>query len=206
MVMIQLTDKQREAISEAIRHAEMNTSAEIVCVVARMSSDYAALPYMWAALLALAVPWPLVAFTGLAVQTILAIQLATFALGFAFLSLDRIRLALAPRAMRRAHAHRAALEQFVTRGLSQTRGRSGVLIFVSLAERYVRVIADEAVNAHIARAEWQEVVDVLISEVRNGRLAEGMVAAIQRCGALLAERLPDDGSQQNELPDRIYLI
>jgi putative membrane protein len=203
--MIELTREEQAALAEMIRHAETRTRAEIVCVVARVSSDYAALPYMWASFLALAVPWPLIVFTRLSVQAIFAIQLACFVFGFAFLSLERLRMALAPRALRRAQVHRAAAEQFLTRGVTRTSGRSGVLVYVSLAERMMRIMADEAVNACISRPEWQSIVDASVAELREERLSKGLVTAIERCGALLAERLPDDGSQRNELPDRVYL-
>src|SRR5436189_157268 len=77
------------------------------------------------------------------------------------LSWSSLRLALVPRAVRRARAHRAAMEQFFARGLSLTKNRAGVLIFVALAERYVRIIADEGVASKVRDREWQMAVDAL---------------------------------------------
>jgi putative membrane protein len=204
--MIEWTQEERARVQEAIRRAETRTRAEIVCVVAQASSDYAALPHMWASFVALAVPWPLIVFTHLSVQAIFSIQLAAFVFSFALLSLQPLRLALVPRAFRRAQVHRAAAEQFVTRGIMRTSGRSGVLIYVSLGERSLRVLADEAVNDVVSKQEWQALVAATIADLREARLAQGLVTAIDRCGDLLAERLPDDGSPRNELPDRVYLV
>jgi putative membrane protein len=116
-----------------------------------------------------------------------------------------LRLLLVPRAVRRARAHRAALEQFVVRRVAHTRQRTGVLIFVSLAERYARIIADDGIAEKVQGAEWQAAIDALIGHMREGRIAQGFVAAIERCGAVLAAHAPPDGSP-NQLPDRLYLM
>ncbi len=108
-------------------------------------------------------------------------------------------------AVQRARAHRAALEQFVVRGISRTKNRTGVLIFVSLAEHYARIIADEGIAAKVHNAEWQAAIDALTAHMRDGRIAAGFTAAIERCGAVLAAHAPPDGSA-NELPDRLYVM
>ena len=193
-------------IATAIRAAEEKTSGEIVCVLARASSDYAALPALWAALIALSVPWPLIAFTQLPVQWIYVAQLVVFMLALLLLSIGSVRVMLAPRGVQRAHAHRAAMEQFAIRGITRTKGRTGVMIFVSLAERYAHVCADDAIDSKVKQAEWQAVVNALISEVKEGRLADGFIAAIERCGNILAPHFPRSANDQNELPDRIFII
>lgn len=120
-------------------------------------------------------------------------------------SLMPLRLGLVHSAVKRGRAHRAALEQFVVRGITRTRNRTGVLIFVSLAERYARIIADEGIAAKVHNAEWQGAVDALTAHMRDGRVALGFIAAIERCGAVLAAHAPPDGSP-NELPDRLYVM
>ena len=80
-----------------------------------------------------------------------------------------------------------------------------MLIFVSLAEHYARIVADEGVAQRVHASEWQAAIDALTMQVRDGHLAAGLIAAIGRCGAVLAEHAPPDGSA-NELPDRLYVI
>jgi putative membrane protein len=116
-----------------------------------------------------------------------------------------LRLLLVPRAVRRARAHRAALEQFVVRRVAHTKQRTGVLIFVSLAERYARIIADDGIAEKVQGAEWQAAINALTGHMREGRIARGFVAAIERCGAVLAAHAPPDGSP-NQLPDRLYVM
>jgi len=200
-----LSKEDHEAIAAAIHRAEQRTCGQIVCVLARASSNYTYIPILWATALALLVPWPLIVFTGWSVQRIFAVQLAVFIVAALALSLRPLRMALVPRSVRRARAHHAALEQFVVRRVAHTRNRSGVLIFVSLAERYARVIADEGVAHKVSQADWQTAVDVLVGHFREGRIAAGLIAAIERCGALLAAHAPPDGSP-NALPDRLYVM
>jgi len=201
-----LSDGERERISEAIRATEARTSGEIVCVLARSSADATALPIFIAAVVSLALPWGLVAFTALAVREILLLQATAFLVLAMLLCLPAARIALMPRAARRAAAYRAAAEQFVVRGIARKKDRAGILIFVSLAERYARIIANEGIAARVAQPEWQGAVDALIAHMRDGRISDGFVAAIERCGAVLATHFPSDRAKRAELPDRIYLI
>jgi len=202
---MQFTREDHEAISAAIHDAEKRTCGQIVCVLAHSSSDYAHVPIAWASVLALAVPWPLIYFTQWSVQRIFLLQLLVFIVAGLSFSWTPLRLVLVPRAIKRARAHRAALEQFVVRGISRTKNRTGVLIFVSLAERYARIIADEGIAAKVHAAEWQAAIDALTAHMRDGRIAAGFTAAIERCGAVLAAHAPPDGSP-NELPDRLYVM
>src|ERR1700728_4160985 len=152
---MELTQRDHEAVAAAIGAAEAKTGGQIVCVLAHASSDYAYVPILWASVLALLAPWPMIYFTGWSVQQIYFLQLLIFIVCGLVLSWPQLRFALVPRAVRRARAHRAALEQFVLRRVAHTRNRSGVLIFVSLAERYARIVADDAVAEKVNTAEWQ---------------------------------------------------
>ena len=80
-----------------------------------------------------------------------------------------------------------------------------MLIFVSMAERYARIIADQGIAEKVQRSEWQAAIDDLVSHMRAGRIAAGFTAAIERCGDVLAAHVPPDGSP-NELSDRLYVI
>jgi putative membrane protein len=201
-----ISKQDRERISTAIRAAEAKTSGEIVCVLAQSSSDATALPVLVAAVVALALPWLLVAVTAMSVHRILLLQIVVFLSLAVVLCQPRLRIALVPRAARRAVAHRAAMEQFHIRGIAHKEDRTGVLIFVSLAERYARIIADEGIAARMPQSEWQGAVDALIAHMRDGRIADGFITAIEVCGKLLETNFPRIETSRDQLPDRIYLI
>jgi putative membrane protein len=80
-----------------------------------------------------------------------------------------------------------------------------VLIFVSLAEHYAHIIVDDGIAQKVHNAEWQAAIDALTVHMRDGRIAAGFIAAIERCGAVLAAHAPPDGSP-NALPDRLYVM
>ena len=82
---MEFTKEDHEVVSAAIREAEKRTCGQIVCVLAHSSSDYAYVPILWASVLALFVPWPLIDFTQWSVQRIFLLQLMVFvAAGFLF--------------------------------------------------------------------------------------------------------------------------
>jgi putative membrane protein len=202
---MRFTKADHDAVSAAIREAERRTCGQLVCVLAHSSSAYVHIPILWASVLALITPWPLIVFTQWSVERIFMTQLAVFIVAGLAVSFMPLRLALVPKAVKRARAHRAALEQFMLRGITRTKNRSGVLIFVSLAEHYARIIADEGIAAKVGNAEWQLAIDALTAHMRDGRIAAGFTAAIERCATVLAAHAPPDGSP-NELPDRLYVI
>jgi putative membrane protein len=200
-----LSFEDQRRIGAAIKAVEAKTSGEIVCVVARAASDYMTYAIAWSALAALAAPWFLIAFTQLSTQRIFLVQVLVFSALFFVLSGSSLRHRLVPRGVRRAQAHRAAMEQFMIRGMARKENRAGILIFVSLAEHYVRIIADDGIAAKVDDSVWREAVDALLANIQDGEIAAGFVMAVEKCGGVLAEHFPP-GDKQDELPDRIYVI
>jgi len=110
-----------------------------------------------------------------------------------------------PRRTRRERAHAAAMRQFRAHGLQKTEGRTGVLIFAAEAERYVEIIADGGINAKVTQEVWDTAVASLIAAIKDGRAGDGFVAAIEQCGAVLAQHFPVAPGSVNpdELPDKL---
>jgi len=204
--MMSMSTQDRERISSVIRSVEAKTSGEIVCVLAQSSCDTTGLPILIAAIAALVLPWLLVAFTAMSVHRILLLQVALFVVLTVVLCLPRVRVALVPYRTRRAMAYRVATEQFVSRGIARKKDRTGILIFVSLAEHYARIIADEGIAALVPQSEWQGAVDALVAHMANGRIADGFITAVEACGNVLTTHVPRTKASYDELPDRIYLI
>lgn len=200
------SDEESARISAAIVAAERATSGEIVAVVTETSDPYYYVPFLWAALAALIVPWPLIYFTWITVQWIYLIQLLVFLALIAVLWAKGIRTALVPRSVRRAHAHRRATEQFLVQNLHTTPGRTGVLIFVSVAERYAEVLADNGIDARLPAGSWQQIVDSLTREISLGHAADGFVQAIERVGAHLGQHFPPGSRDPNELPNHLIVL
>jgi putative membrane protein len=201
-----LTERDRKRIEDAVKAAEQRTAAEFVTVIARASGNYLYLPTLAAAVaalflsgLALAVPWP---FTFTIRQFYLG-QVVGFVALYGLFHWWPVRRRLVPRDLQRARARLRAHELFLDLGLAATRDRTGVLFFVSVAEHYVEIIADRGVSSVVDDAIWAKIVAEFTAAVRQGRIAEGFLGAIDACTRVLAERLPRGPGDVNELPNRL---
>lgn len=201
-----ISDADRTEIENAIAAAERKTSGEIVAVIAASSGTYFYVPFLWASLVALAVPWPLIHWTWLPVQNIYIIQLGVFVLLATLLHYPPLRLALVPKAVKRETAHRRAVEQFLAQNLNTKPGHTGVLLFVSAAERYVEILADSAVHKLVPDSEWQGVVDDLTADIGRGDARPGLIRAVQRLGQHLAVYFPPGSNQENVLPNHLIIL
>ncbi|MBX9844813.1 MAG: TPM domain-containing protein [Xanthobacteraceae bacterium] len=195
-----------QRVVEAIRAAEERTSGEIFCVIANASGSYRLVPIAWAALLALLVPLPLIYLTRWPAGTIYLLQLAVFIVAAAILSLPAIRYRVVPKAAMHRRAHAEAERQFLAHGLHLTERRTGVLIFASAAERYAEVIADAGINAKVTPEVWEAAIAAMIAAIRDGRAGDAFVAAVERCGAVLAQHFPPGAFNRDELPNKLVIM
>lgn len=205
MAFVSEADKQR--IETAISRAEARTRGEFVTIVAQVADDYLYISVLWAALLALVVPgaaafipWP-----SLHAHTYAA-QILVFLIAAVALRWRPLMMLTIPRSLKRRRAQRLAREQFFAHNLHHTREGTGVLLFVSVAERYVEIIADRGICDAVDEKVWQEIVAVFVECVRDGRVADGFVEAIGRCGDQLATHFPIRDGDENELTDHLIEI
>ena len=200
------TSEEEARISKAIGAVESQTSGEILAVVATQSDGYLYVPFLVASLIALLVPWPFIYLTWHPVQWIYLIQLAVFAAIVALLLPGRARLWFVPDAVKKMHAHRRAVEQFLVQNLHTSAGRTGVLIFVSIAERYAEIIADKGIHAKVPEGTWQGIVDQLTSDLANDEAANGFVTAVEACGKHLAQHFPPGTASANAFPNHLIVL
>ena len=201
-----ISEQDRAAIDAQLSQAAHATQAHILCILARHSSTYSFFPLLWASLLALLCPWPLISFTDFAVEWIYLFQLGLFALALAVLSHSAIRVRLVPLKLRRAKAHHAALEQFALRHNNGHAAEPGLLIFVSHDERWARIMVSPAVGSQIPQAHWQKALDALRAELKQGHIRDGFIQAIDICAQELAEKFPRNPESQPPRHDRIVLL
>jgi putative membrane protein len=200
------TPEDYAAISAAITRAEEKTCGEIVVVVAIASDGYRSFGILWAALLALAVPMPLIFATKWPVEIIYLLQLAVFFVCIVLFQWEGLRYALVPRAVKRARAHQRAVEQFLVQNMHTTEGRTGVLIYASFAERFAEVIADNGIYKKVPPSTWEDVVGELTNHLASGSTTEGFIRAIERCGKILAKHFPPGMASKNELPNHLIVL
>ncbi|WP_293675922.1 TPM domain-containing protein [uncultured Phenylobacterium sp.] len=223
-----------EAVEAAVRAAEIRTTGEIYCVVAEESSDYHATPLAWAAGVALLAPavmllagvhvtapdmamfggWTADQVEDVGEATARAALIGTllmqgllFVVTLFVVAIPPVRRALTPRGMKRDRVRQRAEEQFLAKNLHATRERTGVLIYVSAAERMAELIADESIDAQVDASVWAQAMAALTDGLRRGDPAAGFAAAIAQCADILADRFPARfGDNPNELPDAVVVL
>ena len=122
------------------------------------------------------------------------------------LSMPKRRYRLVPGFLKRARAHEAAAREFVARGISRTRARTGVLIFIAEAERYAEIVPDVGLADRVDRRVWREAMEGLVEAIKAGRTADGLAMTVRRLGDLLAEHAPPLGDDVDELPNRVIVL
>ena len=199
-----LTESEKAAISEAIKNAESQSTGELVTVITRASDDYWFIPSLWAALIALLVPAIVILIgTWWDTDTIYSIQIGVFLVLLALFRIPALKYRLVPKSIKHLRASRVAREQFFIQGLQNTQGRTGILLFVSIAEHYVEVIADKGINDVAPVGTWDQVVSHFVTRVKAGQYAEGFIAAINDCADIMREHFPATGANPNELPNHL---
>jgi putative membrane protein len=201
--VVRFSAQDKARITAAIRAAEKSTSGEFVAVVARASDHYVFVPLLWSAILALLFPGAcLLAGVALRWVHLYQLQLLLFiVLGALVLSIPGLHLLLVPRRVKHERASRLAKAQFYQQGVHLTPHHSGVLFFLSLAERYVEIVADRGIHEKLGEAHWQGIIEKFVARVSRGEATDGFVDAIGACGAAMAEHYPPDSAGINELSD-----
>jgi putative membrane protein len=114
-----------------------------------------------------------------------------------------LRLALTPPATKARRVRRRAIAVFKAGAERRTIGRTGILIYLSTGERRAEIVADEAITKVTTLDTWGEAMAALLIEVKAGRPGEGIVAAVEKVGAVLAEHFPRSSTDTNEIPDKL---
>lgn len=224
--MLNKADQTR--IADAVTAAEEATSGEITCVLAQEVSNYREVPLGWAALAALGLPPLLVMlglhrlplaglFTGwtdesvraaesLIVQALSAyslLQAALFVVVALLVGLPAVRRVMTPGALKRHRVRTVARHHFTATGYKLEPGVPHILIFASLKDRRVELVAHQAIHDRIGQGLWDEAVAAVTNGMKTGSEADGFVRAIGLCGAAMAKHFPATGPKTNRLSNEI---
>ena len=221
--MLRLSDDDHAKVSAAIAKAEAQTNGEIVAVATPISDPYHDVALHWALIPLFAVlAWAAWRPTALAWWYDFLIggwesepttsQLLTLLMVFAALKFIvwllilkwmPLRVALTPGATKERRVRRRAITIFRAAAERRTVGRTGILIYLSMAEHRAEIVADEAITKVTTPETWGEAMAALLVEVKQGRPADGIIAAIEQVGFVLAEHFPRSATDKNEIPDKL---
>jgi putative membrane protein len=93
----------------------------------------------------------------------------------------------------------AANIHFFRKGLYRTREEAGVLVYISVFERKVWIVADRGINTLIPVAQWDGVVAMVVQAIKAGQPAKGICQAVGEIGRILQRTFPIRCDDQNEL-------
>lgn len=196
------TQAEAERVAQRVAAAERSTAGEIVVAVSRRSSDYGAERALFTLIWTMA---------GALLGYFLLPQLPELWLLYAEVPLALCGWWLSgapallrrwvPHATQRAAVHARAQQLFLEQGVTETRQRSGVLLFFSEVERRMELIADRGIHERVGGEIWQSVVAAVSSAIHEGHAADGVCAAVDSIGQALAQHFPPESDDSNELPD-----
>lgn len=192
--MRRLSQDDKARLHAAIAEAEAKTTARIACVVIPASDRYALYPLLWGAVAALVVGAATSLYAPhLSMRIGLIVEAIVFAVATFAYDWFPLRLMLVPQHAKTSHARNFAHREFAARILSPVDHREGVLLFVSLGERYVEIIGTPGVHKIVGEAKWNTIVADFMNAARDGRIADGATAAIAACSGDLAVHFPRTG-------------
>ncbi len=184
-----LTSEDHRRIQDATAAVEARTETKIATVITRQSGRYVSYSVAWAALgaiiggILLAVVRP-----AMGARAVLFDELAIFAVMLLLLEALPLRFAIVSKRVKHGNARNLAHREFAAHSMGERARQKRILLFVSMGERYVEIIADHATHMSVPDGTWTRIVDDISAKVSAGRLADGVVSAIEACGAALPPR------------------
>ena len=220
--MLKLSADDHSRVSAAISAAEQKSDGEIIAICADQSDAYNDVGLHWAVLAMVAVlaffaampqflAWWYDRLTGWSAEPGLR-ELLTLLLFFALLKFlvvlfllkwRPLRMLLTPGSTKTRRVRRRAIMLFKTGAERRTIGRTGILIYLSMAEHRAEIVGDEAITKVTTPDTWGEAMTALLADVKAGRPGDGIVAAVGIIGEVLAEHFPKSGEDTNEIPDKL---
>jgi putative membrane protein len=226
-----LSQNDHKRIADAITTAEDKTSGEIFCVLAHEVSRYREVPLLWASVAALAGP-PLLVLMGLrrlalayiftswsddslrtveslivrALSTYSLLQAGIFLIVALIVTLPNVRRVMTPRFLKRHRVRQLARHHFVASGARLSDAEPHILIYASLRDRQVELVAHDAIHKAVGEGPWNAAVAAVTEGMKAGKPAEGFIRAIEICGDALAAHFPSTGPAQNRLSNDILEV
>lgn len=220
-----LSKEEQKTIIVAVQKAESTSSAEIVPMIVASSSSYPAATLLSAFVFALAFSSlltillmtsgqsatlvinffhnyfyeNLASYVIFLILFLLLIPIFRLIINF-FPNLKKIFISQMEIA---EQVQETAFSAFKVHGLDKTKNRNGLLIFISLFEKRVTLIADIGISQVVAQSEWEKITDNLAQQIKKGNLLGGLCVAIDECGKILTRHFPHEGNKKDELQNII---
>lgn len=197
----------RLRLERCVRQAEHGGAGEIAVTVVRACDDYDGVGWRLGVVLAAVAFLSLANFAPpLPAWAYLSAQAFGLLAARGLARLDAVRRRLLSRGLVEQHVAARARRCFAERGLGRAHQQRGLLIFVALFERRVVVLAGDGFDGTLdSDGTWAGVVEQAIAGLREGRAADGLEAAVQRCGEILAQHRSPGAADADALRDKVVV-
>jgi putative membrane protein len=186
-----LSHDDHKRVTAALAEAAKRTSARFEVVTVPLSDRYALYPIVYGAVAGLAVFGAIALF-----WSDVTLRTGFYATALAFVAVSLLlewrplRLMIVPKRAKHSHAAAMAHHAFAATILAQSERKPGVALFASLGERYVQVIADREVHSRVPQETWDAIVADFTDAARKGRIADGLLGAVESCTKVLEQHYP----------------
>ncbi|MEP2773287.1 MAG: hypothetical protein ABJH05_14140 [Fulvivirga sp.] len=207
-----LTKEEEQQIESAVKMAESKISGEIVPVILQKSHHYPSTKYKLALIASVVMFLIIIAGDRLLSGFNLYDPIYYFSLSYGAAVLGFIAPVLFPSLAvsfasekEKSHAVMQKAETiFLESEVFNTKSRTGIMLFVSLAERRALVMADTGINEKVDQSTWDDLVGHLIDNIKRNEMVTGITDAIASASKILLDNeFTVDADDKNELPDNI---
>ncbi len=206
-----ITPEEGERISAAVAQIETRTSGEVVPMIVRRSSAIGHVPWLLTLILLVIIlvfevpHWDFFAEMN-ATWLLFLLSALCFLISIPLSRWKWVQRLLVPRADQSFQVEERALIEFYASGVTGTKAKTGILIFISLMERKAVILADQAISDRLPKETWAQICQSMVELIRQDKTAEALLHAIERSGELLAEHFPHGpGENINELSNLLIL-
>ncbi len=195
--------ESKARVTRTIKEIEALTSAEVVVAARRASGAYRDVGYLFGFALAVAaLSFSLFHPASFSLESMPIDVVVAFAVGaLAAGTSNTLRRIFTPTKTLALRCREAARSRFFDLGVGKTSGRNGILVYASVLERRVEIVADVGVD--VASDGWKSAASTLERSLGRGGDIEAFVTALAALGPVLGSVMPRQADDVNELPDEV---
>lgn len=202
-----LSPDEKKRVEAAVAQAEENTAGELAVVLTQRSDEYGFFRGLFAVVVSTVALYELGHFVPQLPRAVLWSLLPLSWGGLYLLAgVSAVLRRLVPREHQVSAVAQRASSAFIDCGITETRDRSGVLLFLSESEHRVVIVADKGIHQRVESDEWEKDVATIVEGIKAGTTVDGLIQAIERIGGILAEAFPPRQDDKNELSNQVREI
>lgn len=202
-----ITNRDKEEIKVLIDEAETNSTSELVPMIVKTSDVYPAAHFRAAIIVSFLFSLGLYMSPFHIINPIwfLWIQIPGLLLGYALGNIPFFTRLLITKKEIEYEVTQRAIEAFFEHGLHTTENHNGVLIFISLLERKIKIITDVNVKKKIDQKIWDDIIVDFTDKVHEGKFVDALKHSISAASSVLERNFPAEAGRKNELKNELII-